>query len=116
TPPTNAAKLTAPTHITINANPADADGTIMKVEFFNGVTKLGEDLTSPYSFSWTSVAAGTYSLTAKATDSGTATTTSSAISITVNSGGAVCSGNGPNAPSTSIPDYSWQASNAANPT
>jgi hypothetical protein len=38
------------------------------VEFFNGSTKLGEDATAPYSFAWSNVAAGTYTLKAVATD------------------------------------------------
>jgi len=33
-----------------DAAATDSDGTIAKVEFFQGTTKLGEDLTSPYSF------------------------------------------------------------------
>ena len=55
-----------------------------KVEFFNGTTKLGEDTTTPYTFTSSGVAAGTYSLTAKATDNLGATATSSAATITVN--------------------------------
>jgi len=84
TSPANGATFTAPANITINANASD-NGAVSKVEFFNGNTKLGEDLTSPYTFAWSSVSAGTYSLTAKATDNQGAATTSSAVSITVNS-------------------------------
>jgi len=51
------------------------------VEFFQGATKLGESLTSPYSFAWASVPAGNYSLTAKATDNLGAATTSTTIAI-----------------------------------
>jgi hypothetical protein len=82
--PANGATFTAPASITLTAVAADADGTVSKVEFFNGATKLGEDLTSPYSYSWTGVAAGTYTITAKATDNVLASTTSSAISVVVN--------------------------------
>ncbi len=85
TSPSNGATFTAPANITINATAADSDGTISKVEFFQGATKLGEDLTSPYSFAWNGVAAGSYALTAKATDNGGAITTSSTVNITVNS-------------------------------
>ncbi|MBM3768785.1 MAG: hypothetical protein FJW32_25675 [Acidobacteria bacterium] len=53
---------------------------------FNGATLIGTDTSSPYSFSWTSVAAGTYSLTARAFDNLGASTNSAAISITVNQG------------------------------
>jgi chitinase/chitodextrinase len=85
TSPTNNATFTAPASITINASATD-DGSITKVEFFQGTTKLGEDFSTPYSFSWGNVGAGTYSLTVKATDNLGATTTSSAVSVTVNSG------------------------------
>jgi predicted phage tail protein len=54
------------------------------VELFNGSTLLGTDTTSPYNFTWNSVAAGNYTLTARATDNSGAVTTSSAINITVN--------------------------------
>ncbi len=83
TSPGNGASFTAGNSITLNATAADTDGSISKVEFFQGSTKLGEDTTSPYSFTWNSVPAGNYSLTAKATDNAGATTTSSAASITV---------------------------------
>jgi len=83
TSPTNSANFTTGSTVTINANATDNNGTVAKVEFFQGSTKLGEDLTSPYSFAWTSVPAGSYSLTAKATDNLGAATTSSAIAITV---------------------------------
>ena len=63
---------------------SDADGSVSKVEFFNGAAKLGEDTTAPYGFTWSGVAAGTYTLTARATDNLGATTTSAASTITVN--------------------------------
>ena len=39
------------------------------MEFFNGTTLLGMVLEAPYSFTWSNVPAGSYSLTAMATDS-----------------------------------------------
>jgi rhamnogalacturonan endolyase len=83
TAPLNNASFTAPTNVTISANAADSDGSIASVAFYNGTTLLGTDATSPYSFSWTSVAAGTYSITARANDNAGAVTTSAAVSITV---------------------------------
>lgn len=83
TAPVNNATFPAPASMSINANAADADGTISKVEFYQGTTKLGEDLSSPYSFSWSNVAAGTYSLSAKATDNANASTTSGIITVVV---------------------------------
>jgi chitinase/chitodextrinase len=86
TSPANHTTFTAPATITINATAADADGTITKVEFFNGSTRLGEDTSSPYSLTWNAVAAGAYSLTTVATDNGGATATSSAVLVTVTGG------------------------------
>jgi hypothetical protein len=84
TSPASGTSFVAPASINLTANASDADGTVSKVEFFNGNNKLGEDLTAPYSFTWSNVAAGTYSLTARATDNSGATANSAAISITVN--------------------------------
>ncbi|UOQ96679.1 Ig-like domain-containing protein [Hymenobacter sp. 5317J-9] len=87
TPPT--VSLSAPstgtvgTALTLTATAADANGTVSKVEFFNGATKLGEDLTAPYTYSYTPTAAGTLSLTARATDNAGASTTSNTASVTV---------------------------------
>ncbi len=83
TAPADGTTFLAPASITIAANAADSDGTVTKVEFFNGATKLGEDTTVPYAFDWTNVAIGTYSLTVKATDDMTAATTSATITVNV---------------------------------
>jgi len=51
TSPANGSTYTSPVVITINANVSDDDGTVRKVEFYNGNSKLGEDDTdSPYSY------------------------------------------------------------------
>ncbi len=83
TSPLAGSTFSVPATITINANAADTDGTIAKVEFYRGTTKLGEDLTAPYSYTWTGATVGTYSLTAKAIDNIGATATSAAVSIIV---------------------------------
>jgi hypothetical protein len=83
TAPANNSTYTAPASITITASASDSDGSISKVEFYNGTTLLSSDASSPYSYAWTSVAAGTYSITAKAYDNLSATTTSSVITVTV---------------------------------
>jgi len=84
TSPTEGATFTAPATVPFAATASDSDGTITKVEFFQGSVKVGEDTTTPYNFSWTSVSAGTYVLSAKATDSGGATVMSNTANITVN--------------------------------
>ncbi|WP_245970527.1 carbohydrate-binding protein [Pseudochryseolinea flava] len=84
TSPVNNASFTPPANINIQATAADANGAVTQVAFYNGTTLLGTDTSSPYSFSWTNVAAGTYTVTARATDNGGATTTSSPITVRVN--------------------------------
>jgi cellulose 1,4-beta-cellobiosidase len=84
TSPASGASYTAPATIPLAATASESGGTISKVEFFSGTTLLGTSTTSPYTFSWTGVAAGTYSLTAEAFDSSGASATSSAVSVTVN--------------------------------
>ncbi len=84
TAPTNNAIYIAPASITFTANAEDADGTISKVEYYNGATLLGTVTSgSTYSYSWKNVAAGTYTITAKAYDNLNAVTTSSAITVKV---------------------------------
>ena len=84
TAPTSPATYTAPAAITLTATAADADGTITKVEFYNGTTLLGSKTASPYTYSWANVAAGKYSIVAKATDNSGNITVSDTVSIKVN--------------------------------
>jgi hypothetical protein len=56
-----------PADITINADASDINGSITKVEFYNSSNKLGEDHTSPYSYTWNIDSGGTYQLTVTAT-------------------------------------------------
>jgi hypothetical protein len=83
TGPANNATFTAGAPITLEASATDSDGSVTRVEFFNGAAKLGEDATSPYSFSWSDVPEGTYSLTAVGTDDDGGTATSTAVVVTV---------------------------------
>ncbi|MFN3402563.1 MAG: Ig-like domain-containing protein [Cytophagaceae bacterium] len=88
TSPANNEILNAPASVNIAVNASDPDGTISKVEFFNGSTMLGEDLTSPYTFQWNNVPAGTYTISARATDNSGATATSSvAIQVRTSTSG-----------------------------
>jgi hypothetical protein len=84
TAPANGATFTAPATITVSATASDTDGTVSRVDFYQGSTLIGSDTTSPYGITWSSVPAGSYTLTARAVDNGGATTTSAARSITVN--------------------------------
>src|SRR6185312_13822107 len=82
TSPNNNAVFIGGATVVFTANATDSDG-ISKVEFFQGSTKLGEDTSAPYSYDWTDVAAGDYSLTARATDNLGEITNSAAMSISV---------------------------------
>ncbi|QDQ26011.1 hypothetical protein FNU76_06395 [Chitinimonas arctica] len=76
--------LTAPASITLNATATVGSGSITRVEFYNGATKLGEDSSAPYSYSWTAVPVGNYAnLTAKLVDSLGGVTTSAPVAVTV---------------------------------
>jgi Domain of unknown function (DUF1929)/Bacterial Ig domain len=83
TSPASGASFISPAKLTLAANAADSDGSVVRVEFFNSATKLGEDTSAPYTTQWNSGAASTYTLTARATDNTGATTTSSPVIITV---------------------------------
>ncbi|MCU0431639.1 MAG: Ig-like domain-containing protein [Cytophagaceae bacterium] len=83
TAPVANASFMAPAVVNISANASDADGSISRVEFYHGTTLVGSDNTSPYSFTWTGVAAGTYSITARAIDNLGASGVSSPVSVVV---------------------------------
>jgi hypothetical protein len=83
TNPANAATFTAPTTVLLQATASDTDGTVTNVAFYQGTTKLGEASGVPYSFFWTNVSAGAYTLTARATDNEGAVTISSPVTISV---------------------------------
>jgi hypothetical protein len=83
TAPTNNPTYTAQASVSLTANASDADGSISKVEFYNGSTLLGTDAATPFTYSWTNVIAGSYTITAKAYDNVNAVTTSNAVVVTV---------------------------------
>ncbi len=72
-----------PANITITANSADSDGSVIKVEFYNGNIKLGESFSSPYTFNWANGMPGTYTITARSFDDKGAVGFSNAIKILV---------------------------------
>ena len=77
------ATYSAPASVILSATATDADGTVSKVQFYNGTTLLKTEFTAPYYWTWTNVAAGTYNVTAKATDNNGNVTTSTPVSFTV---------------------------------
>jgi hypothetical protein len=83
TSPSKSSSFDSPADISINASASDPDGTITKVEFFNGTSKIGESTVSPYLFVWKNVSEGIYSITAVATDNRNATSVSSEVVVVV---------------------------------
>jgi hypothetical protein len=84
TNPANGALFQPGATITINASAIDNDGTVTNVAFYAGLTKLGDDTSAPFSFTWNGVPQGNYTLTAVATDNSGASRTSPGVDITVN--------------------------------
>ena len=92
TSPTASAAFIAPATINITADAADANGTVSKVEFFSGSTLIGTDFTAPYSYTWSNVGVGNYSITAKATDNAGAYTYSTIMGVPVTASTATITG------------------------
>jgi len=90
TSPTNGSSVSNTSPLIIQASANDTDGTVSKVEFYltnsSGTTKLGEDTTAPYSFTWNSPLSGSQSLTARAYDNLNMMTTSMPISVNITAG------------------------------
>jgi len=83
TSPANNAVLIAPATFNVTATASDPGGSVSQVQFFRDSTSLGTDTTSPYSVGVTSLAAGTYTISAVATDNLGVTATNS-ITLIIN--------------------------------
>jgi hypothetical protein len=81
--PTNGTAFPADANVIFSVTATDPDGSVAKVEYFAGTTKIGEAATPPFGFTWTNVPVGRYYISATATDNGGAPGTSQTISITV---------------------------------
>jgi hypothetical protein len=83
TSPLNGASYTTPATINLAASVTTNGHAITKVQFYNGTTLLGEDTSTPYTWSWNSANAGTYSLSAVLVYDSGSTLASSLVSISV---------------------------------
>ena len=70
-------------NVVLRVNADDPDGSITKVEFFNGATKIGETSTFPYAFNWNNLGSGTYTVSAIATDNQGATRASKSVRFSI---------------------------------
>ncbi|MEO6569402.1 MAG: Ig-like domain-containing protein, partial [Opitutaceae bacterium] len=82
--PAEGAVVVPPAAISFTAAASDADGTVVKVEFFESERKLGEAIAPPFAFTWLDVPSGNYRLLAKATDNLGASVNSVPVNVTVN--------------------------------
>jgi hypothetical protein len=90
TPPTvtlkiSADQVTSQDSVILTATASDSDGTIAKVEFYDGSVELGTIEQAPYVFTWKNPTPGNHLLTAHALDNSGAATTSSPRFLTVSS-------------------------------
>jgi len=83
TNPASNAVFTAPANVTVAATAGDIDGTVNRVEFYNGSNLIFTDTSSPYGFSWTDLPAGIYRVWARAYDNQGASSTTSSLLFTV---------------------------------
>ena len=83
TSPADNSTVTKGDTVNISADAADTDGSVIRVEFYAGNTLLVYDVVPPYSFDWTTTAAGTFVITALAYDNDGAATTSQSVTVNV---------------------------------
>ena len=86
TTPLDGASYLSGDTIELSATASDSDGSVTRVEFYQGSTRLGEDTTAPYTFTWSNPTIGSHTLTAVATDDDGDQTTSPSVTVTVESG------------------------------
>jgi Bacterial Ig domain/Glucodextranase, domain B len=81
--PADGTHFIAPATMTLIATAAAPGSTVSKVELFANGNLLTSLPNTPYQYSWSGVAAGHYTLTARVTNAKGATATSAPVSITV---------------------------------
>jgi len=85
TAPAGNSVAASPASFTLTAEASDSDGSVTKVDFYQGTTLLGTDTSAPYTCPWSNVPSGVYEITAKATDNlGSVTISGSATVIVYN--------------------------------
>ncbi|HEY0408001.1 MAG TPA: Ig-like domain-containing protein, partial [Pyrinomonadaceae bacterium] len=84
TSPQAQATFTAPATINIEATRQPSNYPTIRMEFYAGTTLLGTDTTAPYSFTWTNVPPGRYTISVRNIGNTGARATSQPVDITVN--------------------------------
>lgn len=83
TSPADSANFPEPASVRLAADAQDFDGTVTNVTFYEGTTKLGQTTVAPFTFNWSGVSRGHYTITATATDNAGATSASEPVEIFV---------------------------------
>lgn len=86
--PTDNAQVAPGTTITLDAQAADADGTVTSVAFYDGNTLLGTSTSAPYRWPVTLSTPGRREFSARATDNSNESATSLPLHVNVSSGNA----------------------------
>jgi hypothetical protein len=80
--PAPGAEIALGASLTLTATASDPEG-LVRVEFYNGATKLGQSESEPYEWTWNMAPSGIHSLTARAIDVFGGVTTSAPVTLTV---------------------------------
>lgn len=83
TSPTEGATFRAPATLSLAATVQANGHTLQRVQFLNGSTLLGDDLTAPYTFTWSNAPAGNPALSARAVYGSGATVTSTQTRVSI---------------------------------
>lgn len=73
--------------VSLEASASDTDGSVQRVDFYVGITKVGQATSAPYSLNWIPLTAGNYEVSAIAIDDDGASSPASSATISVTSGG-----------------------------
>ncbi len=84
TAPADGSVFTVPVTLTLAATANDPDGSITRVEFYDGDVLLGFDAVAPYEFAWSNATVAAHTLVAKARDNALAVTPSAPVTVTIN--------------------------------
>jgi hypothetical protein len=93
TDPADNSNLAAGAPVALNVTASDLDGSVARVEFYDGVMKIGEDTTMPFAHSWTGATAGHHILRVRAVDDAGGSRFSSPVDVFVHGSGGTLNGN-----------------------
>lgn len=84
TAPADGLSLTnAAGRLALAATAEDPDGSVARLDFYEGTNLIGSDVSAPFTATWTNLPIGTWTFTAKATDNKGVTATSAPVTVTI---------------------------------